>query len=59
MLAHGLQQRVTLDIDVLPASRFIESDLRRACSAAGLGFNPSDKDLVEQDYLRYVIEDLL
>jgi Nucleotidyltransferase of unknown function (DUF6036) len=59
VLAHGLEQRVTLDIDVLPASRFIESDLRRACAAAGLGFNPSDKDLVEQDYLEIVPEETL
>jgi hypothetical protein len=39
VLAHGLEQRVTIDIDVLPASRFIEADLRRACAAADLGFN--------------------
>ena len=30
VLAYGLEQRVTLDIDVLPASHFIEADLRRA-----------------------------
>jgi hypothetical protein len=57
VLAHGLEQRVTIDIDVLPASRFIEADLRRACAAAGLGFNPSDKDFVEQDYLEVVPEE--
>lgn len=33
VLAHGLDQRVTLDIDVLPASRFVEADLRRASAA--------------------------
>lgn len=59
VLAHGLEQRVTLDIDVLPASRFVESDLRRACEAAGLGFNPADKDLAEQDYLEIVPEETL
>lgn len=31
VLAHGLEQRVTIDIDVLPSSRFVEADLRRAC----------------------------
>ncbi len=59
MLAHGLEQRVTIDIDVLPASRFIEADLRRACAAADLGFNPSDKDFVERDYLEVVPEETL
>jgi Nucleotidyltransferase of unknown function (DUF6036) len=58
-LAHGLEQRVTLDIDVLPTSRFVESDLRRACAAANLGFNPADKDLVEHDYLEVVPEETL
>ena len=59
VLAHGLEQRVTLDIDVLPASRFIEADLRRACAAVDLGFNPSDKDFVEQDYLEVAPEETL
>ena len=59
VLAHGLQQRFTIDIDVLPASRFIEADLRRACAAAGLGFNPADKDFAEQDYLEVVPEETL
>ena len=59
VLAYGLEQRVTLDIDVLPASRFIESDLRRACAAAELGFNPSNKDFAEQDYLEVVPEETL
>jgi len=59
VLAHGLEQRVTLDIDVLPASRFVETDLRRACAAAGLDFNPSDKDLTEKDYLEVVPEETL
>lgn len=58
-LAHGLEQRVTIDIDVLPASRFIEADLRRACAAAGIGFNPSDKDFAERDYLEVVPEETL
>ncbi|HEX6864606.1 MAG TPA: DUF6036 family nucleotidyltransferase [Thermoanaerobaculia bacterium] len=59
VLAYGLEQRVTVDIDVLPASRFIEADLRRACAAAELGFNPSNKDFVEQDYLEVVPEETL
>jgi hypothetical protein len=59
MLAHGLEQRVTVDIDVLPASHFIEADLRRACDASDLGFNPADKDLVEHDYLEVVPEETL
>jgi hypothetical protein len=59
VLAHGLEQRVTMDIDVLPASRFVEADLRRACAAAGIGFNPSEKDFAEQDYLEVVPEETL
>lgn len=59
VLAHGLDQRVTLDIDVLPASRFVEADLRRACAAANLGFNPSEKDFAEQDYLEVAPEETL
>ncbi len=59
VLAHGFEQRVTIDIDVLPASRFVDADLRRACEKAGLGFNPSDKDFVEQDYLEVVPEETL
>ncbi len=59
VLAYGLEQRVTIDIDVLPASRFVESDLRRACATAELGFNPSDKDFTEQDYLEVVPEETL
>jgi hypothetical protein len=59
VLAYGLEQRVTIDIDVLPASRFVESDLRRACAAVDLGFNPSDKDFAEQDYLEVVPEETL
>jgi hypothetical protein len=59
VLAHGLEQRVTIDIDVLPTSRFIEADLRRACAAADLGFNPAEKDFAEQDYLEVVPEETL
>jgi hypothetical protein len=59
VLAYGLEQRVTLDIDVLPASHFIEADLRRACSSAELGFNPSNKDFAEQNYLEVVPEETL
>jgi hypothetical protein len=59
VLAHGLEQRITLDIDVLPASRFVEADLRRACVAADLGFNPKDDALLEQEYLEVVPEETL
>jgi len=59
LLAHGLEQRVTVNIDVLPSSRFVEKDLRQACDAAGIGFNPLDKDLLEQDYLEVVPEETL
>jgi len=59
VLAHGLEQRVTIDVDVLPASRFVEADLRQACGMAGIGFNPSDKDFTEQDYLEVVPEETL
>ncbi|HEX5717294.1 MAG TPA: DUF6036 family nucleotidyltransferase [Thermoanaerobaculia bacterium] len=59
VLAHGLEQRVTLDIDVLPTSHFVETDLRRACAAAELGFNPSDKDFAEQDYIEVAPEETL
>lgn len=56
VLAHGL---ATLDIGVLPASRFVEADLRRACAAAGLSFNPLDKAFTEHDYLELVPEETL
>jgi hypothetical protein len=59
LLAHGLEQRTTVEFDVLPASRFVETDLRRACAAAGIGFNPSDKDFAERDYLEVVPEETL
>lgn len=59
VLALGLRGRVTMDLDVLPASQFIESDLRQACAATGLGFNPDDKDVVERDYLEVVPEETL
>jgi hypothetical protein len=59
VLAYGLEQRVTIDIDVLPTSRFVEADLRQACAAVGLGFNPLDKDLTEQDYVEVVPEETL
>jgi hypothetical protein len=59
VLAHGLEQRVTLDIDVLPSSSFVEADLRRACEAADVGFNPPDKDFTERDYLEVVPEETL
>jgi hypothetical protein len=54
-----LEQRVTLDIDVLPTSHFVETDLRRACAAAELGFNPSNKEFTEQDYIEVAPEETL
>lgn len=59
VLALGLEQRVTIDIDVLPDSRFVDADLRRACERVGLGFNPPDKDNVERDYVEIVPEGTL
>jgi hypothetical protein len=59
VLALGLEQRVTEDIDVLPESSFVESDLRCACERAGLGFNPTEKELVDRDYLEVVPEETL
>ena len=59
VLAHGLEQRVTIDIDVLPGSTFIDRDLRSACTRIGLGFNPADKDVMERDYLEVVPEETL
>jgi len=59
VLAHGLEQRATLDIDVLPASQFVEADLRQACAVADLGFNPLDKEFTEHDYLEIVPEETL
>lgn len=58
-LALGLTQRVTIDIDVLPGSRFVDQDLRQACARAGLDFNPPDKDHVQGDYLEVVPEGTL
>jgi hypothetical protein len=59
VLAHGFEGRVTVDIDVLPTSRFVDADLRRACAAAGLGLNPMDKDHPAGDYLEVVPEQTL
>ncbi len=60
VLALGLEGRTTLDIDVLPSSRFVDAELRRACAAAGVGFNPtSGKDLAEHDFLEVVPEETL
>ncbi len=58
-LALGLTGRVTIDIDVLPDSRFIEADLHMACRSIGIGFNPRDKDISEEDYLEVVPEETL
>ena len=54
LLALGHQDRSTVDIPVLPDSRFVEADLRAACTAAGLGWNPHDKDFPEGDYVEVV-----
>jgi hypothetical protein len=59
VLALGLEQRMTVDIDVLPESRYVAEDLRRACEGAGLAFNPGDKEEVEGDYLETVPEETL
>ncbi len=59
VLALGLDQRVTMDMDVLPESRYSEPDLRAACERAGLGFNPGDKDDPDRDYLETVPEETL
>jgi hypothetical protein len=58
-LALGLSGRVTMDIDVLPSSRFLEAELRNACEKADLGFNPPDKETIERDYLEIVPDETL
>jgi hypothetical protein len=60
VLALGFEGRTTLDVDVLPSSRFVDADLRRACLAAGLDFNPPNgKDLAEREFLEVVPEETL
>lgn len=59
MLALGHEGRATMDIDVLPSSRFRDADLQRAAAAAGLLFNPPDKDFAERDYIEVVPEETL
>ena len=59
VLALGLEGRATIDVDVLPSSRFVDSDLRRACAGAGLLYNPPDKDFVDTDYIEVVPEETL
>ena len=59
LLALGFEGRTTVDIDVLPGSSFQEADLRKACQAAGLAFNPADKDFPPGDYLEVVPEETL
>lgn len=59
VLALGLEQRVTMDMDVLPDSQYVEPDLRAACERVGLGFNPGDKDHADRDYLETVPEETL
>lgn len=59
VLSLGLEGRVTSDIDVLPGSRFVDVDLRQACAAAGIAFNPDDKEWSERDYLELVPEETL
>jgi uncharacterized nucleotidyltransferase DUF6036 len=59
LLALGFEGRTTVDIDVLPASRFADAELRRACAAAGLLYNPPDKEFPPGDYLEVVPEETL
>lgn len=59
VLALGLEGRTTVDVDVLPTSRFVDGDLRRACEGAGLLYNPPEKDFTETDYLEVVPEETL
>jgi hypothetical protein len=59
VLALGLTGRTTMDIDVLPGSRYAEPGLREACRRAGLLLNPLDKDFQEQEYLELVPEETL
>ncbi|MFY9342449.1 MAG: hypothetical protein WAT39_08160 [Planctomycetota bacterium] len=54
LLALGFDGRSTVDIDVLPGSRFVAHDLQQACAAAGLAWNPPDKDFPPGDYLEIV-----
>lgn len=66
VLAYGLEQRVTIDIDVLPASRFVEmdlehfrltgADLKEAFERLPARFQA---DPVVEDNLRFVLQDLL
>ena len=59
LLALGFEGRTTVDIDVLPGSTFLDADLRQACEAAGLAWNPADKDSPPGDYLEVVPEETL
>jgi hypothetical protein len=59
VLALGLEDRATIDIDVLPSSVFRDADLARAAGLAGLLYNPSDKDLLDDDYLEVVPQETL
>jgi hypothetical protein len=60
VLALGLDGRATLDVDVLPSSRFVDADLHRACDAVGIDFNPpGGKLLAERDFIEMVPEETL
>ena len=60
VLALGLEGRTTLDVEVLPSSQFMDADLRRACLATGLDFNPSEgKDFAEREFIELVPEETL
>ena len=59
LLALGFEGRTTVDIDVLPGSTFLDADLRLSCAAAGLLWNPTDKEFAAGDYLELVPEETL
>jgi hypothetical protein len=60
VLALGLEERTTMDVDVLPSSRFADADLRRACIAAGIDLDPPlGKEFAERDFFEIVPEESL
>lgn len=54
VLLLGMPERTTLDIDVLPFSRFEHGSLRRACQEAGVLFEPLDAEDLEKEYLEII-----
>lgn len=53
-LALGFEGRVTIDIDILPGSQFLDAELRGAFERLPERFR---RDPVVVDNLRYVVED--